>query len=111
MRCADPASRLYHNRWLMRLGYGFVAKLDVASTTATDFNTVAIGGTTKNSGVKQFALTMWLQPTQKADDVTATRTLFRVTTDLADTVPSTPKGVRFSAFIQSHISDSLRRGF
>jgi len=54
---------------------------------------------------------MWIQPGKTSSEAIATYTLFRVTTDAADTTPSSTKGVRFSAFISSHTTDSLKRGF
>lgn len=66
----------------------FLSFLDIADTTATDFDITSLGGTTANVGKTKFSITMWLKP-NAATPNGPIYSIFRVTTNVADINPTT----------------------
>lgn len=83
----------------------------MASTASTDFTIAALGGNTPNVGVTQFSISMWVYPDTIAGTAPSIYSLFRISTNAADTTPSTTNGVRLALIFQRDAFDSLKRGF
>ena len=68
-----------------------------------------MGGETANLDIKQFAITMWVNPEAPTPNGPVF-SLFRVSMNVADVIPTSTEGVRLALYLHTDSANFFNRG-